>query len=364
VKDDSYVRLARALDVLPSGFPQTRSHVELKLIEKAFTPEEAGLAGEMTRTYETPAELAARTGMSEPEVKELLRRLLPRRLVQERVVNGSRCYRLGPFVVGWYEAVMEGLMRHDAEFARLFEQYMIEGAGERIMAPRPGIMGVVPARGSLRRELLQPYEDIDAHFARHDRFGVVDCACQIERSLVGNGGESPRIRCGFVGLPPETPLSDHVLDRAQALTLFTQLEDQGNVHAGFYGFTSGAETPQFVGCCNCRGDCCTALRVVNEFGLQEGLQRSNYRAFLHEENCLACGLCLDRCQVHAISDTRSGVPVLNRQKCIGCGQCVIGCPGDVALELVPVSREEWFQVPSSFEEWEERRIEGLRKAGR
>ena len=31
-------------------------------------------------------------------------------------------------------------------------------------------------------------------------------------------------------------------------------------------------------------------------------------------------------------------------KCIGCGVCVIGCPTD-AIELEPVSAEEWFYTP-------------------
>jgi Na+-translocating ferredoxin:NAD+ oxidoreductase RNF subunit RnfB len=38
--------------------------------------------------------------------------------------------------------------------------------------------------------------------------------------------------------------------------------------------------------------------------------------------------------------------------------CVIGCPTD-AIELVPVSAEEWFHTPSSMAEWEEMRLEFL-----
>jgi hypothetical protein len=36
----------------------------------------------------------------------------------------------------------------------------------------------------------------------------------------------------------------------------------------------------------------------------------------------------------------------------------MGCPTE-ALHLEPVSEEEWFQVPSSFQQWEERRLEFL-----
>jgi len=50
--------------------------------------------------------------------------------------------------------------------------------------------------------------------------------------------------------------------------------------------------------------------------------------------------------------------VVERAKCIGCGVCVIKCPTN-AIELVPVSADEWFHVPSSWWEWEERRIKYL-----
>ena len=77
-------------------------------------------------------------------------------------VKGEKRYRLGPFLVGWYESNMRLL---DKEFAGLFEQFVIEGGGERIFAPRPGVLGVVPVRGSLKPEYIErePHVDIDAH---------------------------------------------------------------------------------------------------------------------------------------------------------------------------------------------------------
>jgi electron transport complex protein RnfB len=357
--NDAYEKLAKALDALPGGFPETPSRVELKLLKKAFTEEEAGLAGQMSRKYETVLELAARTGLPETKVEQILLDLLPKELVRRKATDGQARYRLGPFIVGWYEAMMDEPMKNDLEFATLFEQYMKEGGGDRIMSPRPGILGVVPVRGSLKPELLQPYDNIDAHFARHERFQVIDCVCRVEQNLLGSKCIKPVKRCSFVGLPPQTPLSENVLNREQALKLFTELEEEGHVHTGFYGFIHGAESPQFVGCCNCCGDCCGILRAVNEWGLKEGPQRSNYRAALKEEKCLACGgVCVERCQVHAITLDEKGIARIKREKCIGCGLCVVKCPGD-AIELEPVSKEEWFDVPSSFEEWEERRLQNM-----
>jgi electron transport complex protein RnfB len=117
--EDIYERLADALDVLPHGFPRTTSGVELRLIKMAFTPEEVSLAGQLTRFPETAAEIANRVGLDEARVTEILESLIPRRLVRldspgmaapglTPQAEGVKRYRLGPFLVGWYEASMRG----------------------------------------------------------------------------------------------------------------------------------------------------------------------------------------------------------------------------------------------------------------
>lgn len=359
--EEGYERLVDALDALPSGFPRTPSGVELRLLKKEFTAEEAELAGHMSRTYETVAQIANRVGLAEAKTKELLGGLLPRALVRRAIVEKEEKFRLGPFIFGWFENHLQR-MSQDKEFAELVETYLTEGGADRILSPRPGILGVIPARGSLKPELLQPCDDIDAHFQRYERFAVIDCVCRVSSNMLGGNCAMPVNRCAFVGLPPQTPLSDHVLDREQALKLFDELEDMGHIHLGFYGFISTAESPQFVGCCNCCGDCCGILRGITDFDLAESPQRANYRAVIDLENCIYCGVCTERCQVHAITEDEDSVPLLDRAKCLGCGLCVIRCPTD-AIELVPVSAEEWFYVPSSFEEWEEIRLRNLGSMG-
>ena len=324
----------------------------------------------MTRFPETAAAIAKRVGRDVADVTALLESLIPRRLVRldspgmavpglTPQAKGERKYRLGPFLVGWYEASMRLL---DKEFAELFEQYVIEGGGERIFAPRPGVLGVVPVRGSLKPELMktiEPHLDIDAHFQRHERFLVIPCVCKREQELLGiYDCKFPMKRCGFIGLPPQTPLGENVLDREEANKLLYELEQMGQVHMAFYGFTMGAETPQFVGTCDCCACCCGVLHGQHRAGLTEGPQRSNYRAIIDAKTCAACGVCIERCPVDAIAADENDKSKVERAKCIGCGVCVIGCPTK-AIELVPVSTEEWFHVPSSMAEWEEMRLRNM-----
>ena len=368
--EDIYERLVDAMDALPHGFARTPSRVELRLIKMSFTPEEVWLAGQLTRFPETAAEIAKRVGHDEAQVRETLESLIPKRLVRldssgmaapglAPTTEGEKRYRLGPFLVGWYEANMRLL---GAEFAKLFEQYVVEGGGERIFSPRPGVLGVVPVRGSIKPELMktmEPHLDIDAHFQRHDRFLVIDCVCKREKELLhGHSCKQPMKRCGFVGLPPQTPLGENVLNAEDASKLLAELEQMGHVHLAFYGFTMSAESPQFVGTCNCCDCCCGVFQGKTLAGLEEGPQRSNYRAVIDSEACIACGVCQERCPVDAIADDENCKSKVERAKCIGCGVCVIACTTE-AIDMVPVSAEEWFHVPSSMAEWEEMRLQNL-----
>jgi Na+-translocating ferredoxin:NAD+ oxidoreductase RNF subunit RnfB len=383
---DVYDRLADAMDALPSGFTRTPSGLEMKLLKLVFTPEEARVASTLTRTPETAAEIAGRVGLDEAEVTVLLESMIPRRMVradtlaletgvkglgkveakpgQEPRAESVKRYRLSPFLVGWYESYLQESKPTSTEFATIYEQYVIEGGGEKIFCPRPGPQGVIPYRGSLKPEWLErePHNDIDAHFQRHDRFLVIDCVCKNEKVAAhGHSCGLPNKRCGFVGMPPAVPFSENVIGREEAIKRWNELDAMGTmVVEGFYGFTMGAEAPQFVGGCHCCGCCCSILNAARLAPLDETIQRSNYRVVKDYDKCHSCGECVRRCQffAHAVNEGTGDMPLYDRAKCVGCGSCGQGCPTG-ALQLEPVPEEEWFQVPSSFTEWEERRLEGL-----
>jgi len=172
----------------------------------------------------------------------------------------------------------------------------------------------------------------------------------------------PIKRCGFVGMPPVVPLSENVISREEAIKLWSELDAMGTMMIqGFYGFTMGAEEPQFVGGCHCCGCCCTILQGGRNGDLTESVERSNYRVVKDYDKCANCRECIRRCQffAHKWEKNEDGwKSVYYRDLCVGCGSCGIGCPNG-ALHLEPVSEEEWFHVPSSFFGWEEARIKSM-----
>ena len=79
---DVYERLADAMEAQPAGFTRTPSRLEIKLLKLVFTPEEALVAGTLSRKPETAADIAGRVGLPEAEVIVLLESMIPRRMVR------------------------------------------------------------------------------------------------------------------------------------------------------------------------------------------------------------------------------------------------------------------------------------------
>ena len=355
--DEMYDRLADALDALPNRFPRMESGVEIKILKWLYTPEQAQVFGCLKREPQTVEELAEKAGVSVDQVKQQLDTVSMSMMgvARKRLVNGQEKFRLGPFILGIYEGTVDTM---DKEFAELVEQFCREGALRTIIEPQPGIMDVIPVRGSVKPELLEPHEDLDAHFQRYERFYVLNCICRVQKNLLGSTCPTPVRRCAFVGMPAEVQVSESILDREQALKLFTELEEMGLVHMGFYGYLFWADEPQFMGCCTCCPDCCGVLRAITEFGAVAAPQRSNYRPVVDMDICSACGDCIPRCPIGAIAEDADGMPVFNLDKCFGCGQCVIVCPVD-AVEMEKLPEEEQFHPPRSLEEWEEIRMRNM-----
>ena len=61
--NEPYEQLASELDRIPNGFPRTASGVELKLLAKLFTPEDAALASTLSMEAKSLTEIAEENGL-------------------------------------------------------------------------------------------------------------------------------------------------------------------------------------------------------------------------------------------------------------------------------------------------------------
>ncbi len=326
-----YYDLREQLDQYSMGFPSTESGVELKILRKLFSEDEARLYLNLSMMLETAEAVAGRLGQDPGEIAGLLERMFEKGLIFRRKKGDSLLYGAVPFVVGQFEFQLKGM---DREFAELFDQYLIEALGRQgigEMAP----MRTVPVNKSIDHSWqVTPYEDVRKIFQGRDKIAVADCVCRTQRSLLDKGCDKPKEVCFQFGSHAEFYVDKGMgrfITEEEALRIIDKCEEDGLVPQPFAARDAG-------GLCNCCGDCCGILRSIKLHPKPAEKVITNYYAAVDPDSCSACETCLDRCQMDAIKINAADVAEVDRDRCIGCGLCVPTCPsGAVTLQAKPES---------------------------
>ncbi len=343
---DVYKQLADRLDQLPHGYPATESGVELKILQKIFSPEDAEMALKMKYFPETAEKIAGRLGEPVEEVCTTLDAMAKKGQIGSSTSKGKQKYSLAPFVVGIYEYQLERL---DKELVDLFEEYF-PFLSKSLGGYKPAIARTIPINTNLKQDYqVQPYENLSGMLDQANSFRVMDCICRKERSISGNPCDhSLEVCLGFSkeeGAYDYFSRSGRIISKKEAFKIVAQAEEEGLIHNVFYNTKEGQGAV-----CNCCSCCCGVIRAAKEFGAAHTLAKSNYLALIDPDECIACGDCTDeRCQMEAISVEDDVYTVIN-ELCIGCGVCTISCPTD-AISLVERPIEDQDVPPIDFEDW-------------
>ena len=350
LSDPVYEQLAEALNRLPNGFPRTSSNVEIRILKKIFSFEEASLATRLGGSMESVEAIASRVGLPTEEAKVRLSNMAKRGLLWSYEKDEKLFFRLAPFLVGIYESQRESM---DHELAHLVEHYLANGGAVGIMKPQPALHRVVPAQKAVKSEWILPYDDVRAILLNSKTFTLNDCICRVQQDHVGRRCDFPLRTCLSFSSVEGQP-SEHDVSKEEALNFLDKAEEMGLVHT----VSNVMKGLGYV--CNCCGCCCGILRGITDWGIENSVAYANYYAVIDAEQCLGCGICRKRCQVHAISE-KDGVSIVDRKKCIGCGLCVTGCPNGVAkLDKKPES--EIVDPPVDFGAWEKERLRNRARA--
>ncbi len=347
--DEIYQNLARVLDTLPNGFPATESGVEIKLLKKIFTPEQADLFCDLRLTFETAQQVAERTGRPVADLEKQLRDMARAGQLFSINFGGIRVFKMLPWVFGIYEFQ---LSRLDKELTLLVEEYA-PVFGKQFYSETPQLMRTLPVEKEItgQQEVIS-YEKVSDLIEQNQSFLVNDCICKKEKELLGHPCDRPMHVCLALAPVPNVfkkyPTGKEIT-KQEAHDLIKMAEEVGLVHltynvqgGGFY----------ICNCCKC---CCGVLRSINELGIPASMViNSNYYAEIDEDKCIACGTCLDeRCQVGAIEEGDDAYRIIP-DRCIGCGLCISTCPND-AIRLVHKGQDQIVQPPVNEDAWFEKR---------
>ena len=336
-------QLAERLDALPNGFPPTTDGSELRLLAKLFTEEDASLAAQLSPTFESVENIAARTGRDVEELRKQLKGMSRRGLIEAGRVEGVLGFKLMPFVVGIYEMQI-GTM--DAELARLFEDYF-QQSFSTALAFKPQFHRVIPVYESVRNDMeIRPYESAADIVNAAQSWGVMDCICRKQKALIGDPCEHPLDVCMIMHQSPNAFANNNVvraLTHDEALATLRRAAQAGLVHS-----VSNNEKGLYY-ICNCCTCSCGILRGMAKLGIANVVASSSFINNVDEAICNGCEDCIPSCQFSALS-MDGLLAQVDATRCTGCGVCVLVCSTG-ALQLSRRPEEEIKKIPETLADW-------------
>jgi electron transport complex protein RnfB len=337
--NDVYYRLRDQLDQYSVGFPTTRSGVEMKILEKLFTEEEAEMYLNLSMMLETPQAVAERTNQDQDHVAALLEGMAEKGLIFRLKKGESAQYGAVPFVIGFYEFQLKTM---DQEFAQLVDQYFEEAFLHQTTMQTVPLRTIPVGRAISVSWPIAPYEDLRGLIKNKDLIAVANCICRMQKGLLNQACEKPLEVCFLFGSHGKYYVDREMarwISQDEAIEILGRCEEAGLVPQPL-----NAQNPG--GWCNCCGDCCAMLRALKRHPRPSEMVVSNYYATVDPDLCAACETCLERCQMDAITIGADGVAEVNRDRCIGCGLCVTTCTTE-ALSLQPKPQKQRREPPAT-----------------
>ena len=341
MNQEMYERLARHLDQLPGGFPKTESGVELRILKRLFTEEEAELACHLSHLPEPAETIAQRANRPVEELADRLQQMSLKGLIFRMDRPKGNLYMAAQFVVGIYEYNVNNL---DPEMIKDTEEYVPVLLGS-LTGIETQQFRTIPIGASLEGQgTVLPYEEARKVIEEQSRIVVAPCICRKESGLTGKGCGKPLETCLIFGAAAyyyEKNGIGRSITREEALDILTVAEKEALV-------LQSTNAQKTINICLCCGDCCQVLKVLNRHPKPAQVVHPNYQARIRAEDCIGCEICLDRCQMRAL-EMKEGVAEIDPDRCIGCGLCLPNCSVQ-AIDLVRKEESECYVPPVDVRE--------------
>ena len=339
--EEIYQKLAKHLDNLPGGFPPTESGVELRILRRLFTPEQAELALHLTLISEEPRVVARRAGTDTGEaarrLEEMAKQGLILRMEPENEGNPFQ-YMAAQFVIGIWEFHVNDL---DLELIKDMNEYMPTLSEEAWKIPQ---LRTIPVGRSISVQTgVLPYEKAEEMVRAQEKVLVAPCICRREHTMAGHGCDKPEETCLVFGVGMDYYKRNgigRVIDQREALDILEKANEAGLV-------LQPGNTQELMNICCCCGCCCQVLKAFKRREKPASMAAAAFMVVTDPDTCSGCETCIDRCPMEALRIENDHV-VLDKDRCIGCGLCVSTCPNE-SLTLVRKPDSEQLMVPKTME---------------
>jgi formate hydrogenlyase subunit 6/NADH:ubiquinone oxidoreductase subunit I len=344
-KDEVYRLLAERLNKNPVGAPV--NDTLMAILHRLYTETEAMVGSKLPLLPMTLDQIAAMTGIDDQQLLPILDSMADKGLVLDIPRKDTRFFFLAPMVIGFFEYTFMRVRGNVdmQELAALFQTYfhdkevLEEFAGVDTRMDRTLVYeSVIPL--AVETEVL-PYERVSEVIRQSGGGAISICPCRHKAVHLGTSCGAPLEVCTTLGSAAEWLVRRGMGKPAtvdEMLRVLDQTEKLGLVH----NCDNVLNKPTFI--CHCCGCCCVVLAGIKESG-KYFTHPSNFLPEVDPDLCIGCGICVDSCQIHAVTmnDEANGAQVssMDREKCIGCGVCASTCPEGA----VSMTRRQTLHVP-------------------
>jgi electron transport complex protein RnfB len=335
MSDSVYEALRDFLHQFPRGFLKTETGVEIKILKRLFTEEEAAITAQLSTLPEELDHIAGRLDLKPDDLAKKLEAMANKGLIFRFKRQSQTYYRAAPFMIGLYEYSVKKI---DPDLAALFKEYY-EAAYVKELGNHniPGFKVIPMERNIDIQKTLLPYQRLEESVRAARKIAVADCVCRKESALLGEGCHHPLESCLSFGVAAEYYIDSGLgreITADEAIKILKEADESGLIHAG-------ANSLHLSNICNCCPCCCAGLKAITKFGsYRQRHFNAIFEAVVDAEGCTACEVCLDRCPVGAIQVEDKAL--VDRDKCLGCGLCATTCPTEAIQLLLREDRQEPF----------------------
>ena len=194
--DDVYKKLAKHLDNTPGGFPPTESGVELRILERLFTKEQAELALHLFMMPEPVESIAERAGTDPETVGKMLAEMSEKGLIVHSSKDGMDLYMQAQFVIGIWEYQVNNLTRELIEDFNEYVPYLMEAQEKQ----KTKQLRVIPVSEAISADMeVTDYERAEQLIKEQSKIVLAPCICRKEHEMVGKGCGKPIETCLVFG---------------------------------------------------------------------------------------------------------------------------------------------------------------------